>query len=233
MQFFMKNYCGLYGTSLHILVTKMSFLRSHIFASHLANRVASVGATNKILSMPTAGLTTLRCLRTTINQPLSLSTTDILCRTFTSSLVFKNSTSSEVALDLPSNLIVADPSVLRPLPVPKVKVEDYLFPQLFVEESMEVKSFSTNVTATGTTALEQKMFEVPIRKDIVLNLIRYIRNARRQPKKTKRMSEIRGSNKKPRPQKGTGVGQVGHRRNSAWRGGQKAHGPVIRDYSIS
>ena len=46
------------------------------------------------------------------------------------------------------------------------------------------------------------------------------------------MSEIRGSNKKPRPQKGTGASQVGHRRNSAWRGGQKAHGPVIRDYSI-
>lgn len=26
--------------------------------------------------------------------------------------------------------------------------------------------------------------------------------------------------------------QVGNKRNSAWRGGQKAHGPVIRDYSI-
>lgn len=46
------------------------------------------------------------------------------------------------------------------------------------------------------------------------------------------MSEISGSNKKPRPQKGGGASQVGHRRNSVWRGGQKAHGPVLRDYSI-
>jgi large subunit ribosomal protein L4 len=162
-----------------------------------------------------------------------LSASDILCRTFTSSLVVKDNATS---LDLPSNLVVADPNVLRPLPTPAVKIEDFLFPPLHVAESIEVKSFSANPTALATiptTALEKKMFEVPIRKDIVLNLIRYIRNARRQPKKTKRMSEIRGSNKKPRPQKGTGVGQVGHRRNSAWRGGQKAHGPVLRDYSIS
>lgn len=46
------------------------------------------------------------------------------------------------------------------------------------------------------------------------------------------MGEIRGSNKKPRPQKGQGYSQVGNRRNSAWRGGQKAHGPRLRDYSI-
>jgi large subunit ribosomal protein L4 len=39
-------------------------------------------------------------------------------------------------------------------------------------------------------------------------------------------------NKKPRPQKGGGQSQVGHKRNSVWRGGQKAFGPVIRDFSI-
>jgi large subunit ribosomal protein L4 len=46
------------------------------------------------------------------------------------------------------------------------------------------------------------------------------------------MSEIRGSNKKPIPQKGGGNSQVGHKRNSSWRGGQKAHGPVLRNYAI-
>ncbi len=76
------------------------------------------------------------------------------------------------------------------------------------------------------------IFKVAIRKDIVHEVIRYQRAKIRQPKKTKRMGEIRGSKKKPRPQKGQGYSQVGNRRNSAWRGGQKAHGPRLRDYSI-
>jgi large subunit ribosomal protein L4 len=81
-------------------------------------------------------------------------------------------------------------------------------------------------------AIEDKVFGVAIRKDIVHEVIRYQRHMARQPKKTKRKSEISGSNKKPRPQKGGGVSQAGHKRNSVWRGGQKAHGPVLRDYSI-
>ena len=80
--------------------------------------------------------------------------------------------------------------------------------------------------------MDSKIFGVAIRKDIVHEVVRYQRHKARQPKKTKRMSEISGSNKKPRPQKGGGQSQVGHKRNSVWRGGQKAHGPVIRDYSI-
>lgn len=101
-----------------------------------------------------------------------------------------------------------------------------------VPTSAPVKSFADPNKVVSEIALHPTMFTLPLRKDIVLNVVRYIRHARRQPKKTKRMSELRGSNKKPRPQKGQGVGQVGHRRNSAWRGGQKAMGPVIRDYSI-
>lgn len=137
--------------------------------------------------------------------------------------------------DIPQNLQLADAAILTPRE-PEVVVESFeqLFPLLSVPKSMEVKSFSD--AAAGAVAqadLEKTIFEVAIRKDLVLNLVRYIRHARRQPKKTKRMSEIRGSNKKPRPQKGSGTGQVGHHRNSAWRGGQKAHGPVLRDYSIS
>ena len=46
--------------------------------------------------------------------------------------------------------------------------------------------------------MEKEIFEVPIRKDIVHEVIRYFRAKRRQPHKTKRMSELRGSNKKPR-----------------------------------
>ena len=139
------------------------------------------------------------------------------------------------AVEIPQNLKIADPSILVPR-TPEIVVESFeqLFPLLNVPKTIDVKKFQqADAGVVAQADLEKTIFEVAIRKDIVLNLVRYIRHARRQPKKTKRMSEIRGSNKKPRPQKGSGTGQVGHRRNSAWRGGQKAHGPVLRDYSIS
>lgn len=133
---------------------------------------------------------------------------------------------------LPSNLKLADSTILDPVVEPEISVEQFSFPLLDVPESIVMKSFLNPGQVAGPIRLERKIFEVAIRKDIILQAIRYTRNKLRQPKKTKRMSEIRGSNKKPRPQKGTGQSQVGHRRNSAWRGGQKAHGPVLRDYSI-
>lgn len=136
-------------------------------------------------------------------------------------------------VSIPSNLKVFDASILSPVPEPEVKIQDYLFPLLNVPSSMDVVQFKNPNEKVAPVPLVRTIFEVAIRKDIVLTLVRYIRNQRRQPKKTKRMSEISGSNKKPRPQKGTGTGQVGHHRNSAWRKGQKAHGPVIRDYSIN
>lgn len=94
-----------------------------------------------------------------------------------------------------------------------------------------IKSF-TSGEFVGKVALKKTIFEIPLRKDIILNTVRYIRNAKRQPKKTKRMADLRGSGKKPHPQKGQGYSQAGQKRNSARRGGMKAHGPVLRDYSI-
>lgn len=134
---------------------------------------------------------------------------------------------------LPSNLQLADISALKPLPEVTFPALNYSFPTLDVPESMHVlKLHSPGEYCDKPVKLERKIFEVAIRLDIVHNMVRYTRHKRRQPKMTKRMSQIAGSNKKPRPQKGTGQSQVGHRRNSAWRGGQKAHGPVLRDYSI-
>lgn len=48
---------------------------------------------------------------------------------------------------------------------------------------------------------------------------------------TKRIGEIRGSGRKVRPQKGQGTARAGHSRPPHWRGGAKAHGPRIRDWS--
>jgi large subunit ribosomal protein L4 len=156
--------------------------------------------------------------------------------------IYSSSASSADSIQLPANLRLADISILEKKTDAEVLreksllagIDQYQYALLpsQVPTSASVKSFSDPTKLVSEVSLHPTMFTLPLRKDIVLNVVRYIRHARRQPKKTKRMSEIRGSNKKPRPQKGQGVGQVGHRRNSAWRGGQKAMGPVIRDYSI-
>jgi large subunit ribosomal protein L4 len=96
----------------------------------------------------------------------------------------------------------------------------------------QVAKFAAPGEFTEPAPLDPTIFGVALRKDIVHEVVRYQRAKVRQPRKTKRIGEIRGSGKKPRPQKGQGVGQIGNRRNSAWKGGQKAHGPVLRDFSI-
>jgi len=141
---------------------------------------------------------------------------------------------------LPPNLVLASLDIFEEEKVPKIPAKDYYFPPLaseipnsiavrkFIDIAEEVAEQSQNVTVK----LDKVIFEVAIRKDIVHDVVRYHRHQLRQPKKTKRVYEISGSKKKPRPQKGTGASQVGNKRNSSWRGGFKAHGPVLRDYSI-
>ena len=135
---------------------------------------------------------------------------------------------------LPGNLQLADPAVLETTEK-KVKFaeEEYYFPPLTIPKGAPVIAFNKpGQFSPEPASLSEQIFGVAIRRDIVHEVIRYQRHKARQPKKTKRKSEISGSNKKPRPQKGGGVSQAGHKRNSVWRKGQKAHGPVLRDYSI-
>lgn len=147
--------------------------------------------------------------------------------------LFSTSSSSLSSTNLPPNLVLADASILNPLPKPIIPADDYLFPTLNIPSQIAVSSFSSTPTTLDVVApLDKRIFGVAIRKDIVHEVIRYHRHMLRKPKRTKRIGEIHGSTKKPRPQKGTGSSQVGHKRNSAWRGGMKAHGPVLRDYSI-
>lgn len=152
--------------------------------------------------------------------------------------LFRNTALNKIGVSrclssLPGNLIIAETKIFDPVPEPKMKEQLYYFPLAKVDPFISVRKFDLSVDEVVEPApLYKKIFEVAIRKDIVNDVIRYIRNKRRQPHKTKRMGEIRGSNKKPLPQKGGGNSQVGHRRNSSWRGGQKAHGPVLRNYSI-
>lgn len=137
-------------------------------------------------------------------------------------------------LEIPSNLKLADLSVLKEIKKITVPQDDYNFATIDIPKSIKVAIFNNPGSySENTEPIDPRIFGVALRKDIVHEVVRYQRHKARQPKRTKRVGEIAGSTKKPYPQKGQGISQVGNRRNSSWRGGMKAHGPVIRDYAIS
>ena len=81
----------------------------------------------------------------------------------------------------------------------------------------------------GTVNLPSEIFgKHPIRTDLIHRVVVYQRNKKRGKRnggaRTKTISEVSGSGKKMRQQKGTGMARCGHKRPPHWRGGAKAHG---------
>lgn len=150
---------------------------------------------------------------------------------------FSTSLPSSLSLNanqLPPNLKLDDESILVKKDDIKVNIleQAFYFPQLDIPDTIKVAKFNKPGEFATDASLNKKIFGVALRKDIVHEVIRYQRHKIRQPKMTKRIGDISGSNKKPWAQKKVGKAQVGNKRNSVWRKGQKAHGPVLRDYSI-
>lgn len=89
-------------------------------------------------------------------------------------------------------------------------------------------------TVSGTLWLDPSVFGAdPIRIDLMKQSVDYIRNKirGRRKAKSKTISEVSGSGRKVRQQKGTGQARAGHSRPAHWRGGAKAHGPKnVVDY---
>ena len=88
----------------------------------------------------------------------------------------------------------------------------------------------------GTIHLSSDVFGMdPIRPDLLHRVVIWQRNKKRgrRTAKTKTISEVSGSGRKVRKQKGGGTARAGHRRPAHWRGGAKAHGPKgsIQDYT--
>jgi len=86
--------------------------------------------------------------------------------------------------------------------------------------------------AVGSVDLEESVFGVAVRADILHRVVRW-QMARRQAgtHKTKGISEISGTTAKPYKQKGTGRARQGSRRATQHRGGQTAFGPVVRSHA--
>lgn len=84
----------------------------------------------------------------------------------------------------------------------------------------------------GEISLDKDVFGLPERGDILQAAVRYQLNKRRSgTHKTKGISEISGTGKKPFRQKGTGSARAGSLRTPIHRGGATVFGPLPRSHA--
>lgn len=93
--------------------------------------------------------------------------------------------------------------------------------------NVPVHHVSSSEEAVGSIWLDATVFGIEPRIDLVAQNVNYIRNKIRgmRKAKSKTISEVSGSGRKVRAQKGGGIARAGHSRPAHWRGGAKAHGP--------
>lgn len=95
---------------------------------------------------------------------------------------------------------------------------------------IDVKDIQNKTVAS--VELSDEIFGLPERKDILHRVVRWQLAKRRSGNhKTKTISEVSGTGKKPWNQKGTGRARAGTLRNPIMRGGATIFGPVVRDHS--
>ncbi len=86
----------------------------------------------------------------------------------------------------------------------------------------------------GNVELSDAIFGLEARPDILARVVNWQRSkAQRGTHKTKTISEISGTTKKPFKQKGTGNARQGSLRSAHMRGGQTTFGPVVRSHAYS
>jgi large subunit ribosomal protein L4 len=84
----------------------------------------------------------------------------------------------------------------------------------------------------GSLDLNDDVFAVEVRQDILHRMIRYQLNKRQTGNhKTKGISEVSGTGKKPYNQKGTGSARFGTRRAPQFVGGATIFGPQVRSHA--
>lgn len=83
----------------------------------------------------------------------------------------------------------------------------------------------------GEIELSDDVFGLPLREDILARMVNWqLAKRRAGTHKTKGVSEISGTGKKPYRQKGTGRARQGSLRSPQFRGGAVIFGPVVRSH---
>lgn len=84
----------------------------------------------------------------------------------------------------------------------------------------------------GNIELDDAVFGVEVRADILHRMVHYQLNKRRAgTHKTKGKSDVSGTGKKPWKQKGTGRARAGNLRSNRFVGGATQFGPVVRSHA--
>ncbi len=87
--------------------------------------------------------------------------------------------------------------------------------------------------STGELELDEGVFGLVPRKDILARVVNWqLAKRRRGTHKTKGISEISGTTKKPYRQKGTGNARQGSLRSPQFRGGAVIFGPLVRSHAF-
>lgn len=98
---------------------------------------------------------------------------------------------------------------------------------------MKIKVVTLENKAAGEIELSDTVFGVVVRKDILHRMVEWQRaKARSGTHKTKTISEISGTGKKPFKQKGSGNARQGSMRSAQMRGGATIFGPVVRSHEL-
>lgn len=88
-----------------------------------------------------------------------------------------------------------------------------------------------NNETVGEIELSDDVFGLPSRTDILARMVNWqLAKRRAGTHKTKTVSEISGTGKKPYRQKGTGRARQGSMRSAQFRGGATIFGPVVRSH---
>lgn len=96
---------------------------------------------------------------------------------------------------------------------------------------MKCQVTSLDNKKVGEIDLADEVFGLPVRKDILARAVNWQLNKRRAgTHKTKGISDIQGTTKKPWRQKGTGSARAGSLRSPQFRGGARIFGPVVRSH---
>jgi large subunit ribosomal protein L4 len=86
----------------------------------------------------------------------------------------------------------------------------------------------------GEIELAESVFGLPVRRDILARIVNWqLAKRRAGTHKTKGISDIRGTTKKPYKQKGTGRARQGSLRSPQFRGGARIFGPVVRSHAFA
>lgn len=96
---------------------------------------------------------------------------------------------------------------------------------------MKIAVKSLDNKEVGSIELDDSIFAVEIRGDILHRMVHYQLNKRRSGNhKTKGISEVSGTGKKPWAQKGTGRARSSSLRSAQFVGGATIFGPVVRSH---